>query len=231
MADHASLDRALRATWLLDELYARGFELEELEEDTPEGEAALAIRAHLAGHAQALRAAGATAERPEEFDFSAGGGSGGGPFWTFDSTPDLLKTAQLLHDLLVRIHLHVVSTRGDGAARRGAAELLAAAAAHAARIRQLRRTRFWLDVKPWISDVYPGYDFEFDEADDGPYSQYQVAELVYGAEPSVRTAATAGEDNRTHAGVVIPEGDASTEAFDEPIAPATADTVLALFLP
>ncbi len=232
MAHIPSLDRALRATWLLDELYLRALDEELLEGDTPEGDAAEQIRAHLAGHAAALRAAGATAARPDTFDFSAGAGTEGGPFFTFDGADEVLKTAQLLHDFLVRVHLHALGAQGaDRAARAVVAELLATAAAHAARIRQLRKTVSFADVKPWVSDVYPGFDFEFDEPDDGDYTQFGVAELVYGTEPPLSRPVTDGEDNRTHTGVVVTEGDASTEAFDEPIAPATADTVLDLFLP
>jgi hypothetical protein len=232
MADIASLNRALRATLLLDTLYREGVEEEVLEEDTPEGELALVVRRQLAGHAAALRSAGASTSPPQEVDLTGGAGSGAGPFFTLESPDDLLRTAQLLHDLLVRIHLHAFAAQGaDAALRARLAEVLATAASHAARVRELRATLSFVDVKPWVTDVYPGFDFEDEEPEDGPLSQFEIAERVYGREPVASTATTTGEDNRTHAGIAIPEGDRSTEAFDEPIAPATADTVLALFLP
>ncbi|HYW06605.1 MAG TPA: ferritin-like domain-containing protein [Longimicrobium sp.] len=233
MADVQSLNRSLRAVLLLDAIHARALGDELLERGTPEGTAATRIRADLAGHAAALRARGATGAAPAEPDFSAGAGSEEGPFSTFDSPDDVLRTAQLLHDFAVRVHLHTVVAQGaDTTARGSVVGILATASAHAARIRQLRASVSFADVKPWVTGTYPGFDFSSDDPPAGTLTQADVAARVYGADSGpVPPAATAGEDNRTHGGVPVAEGEASTEAFDEPIAPTAADAVLALFIP
>lgn len=230
MADVESLRRSLRVVLLLDELHARALDEELFEEDTPEHAASTLIRRDLAAHAAALRARGASALATGA-DFSAGAGSGDGPFFTFDSVDDVLRTAQLLHDFAVRVHLHAVRAQGADAAARGmVAGVLATAAAHAARVRELRAAVSFADVKPWITGTYPGGDFSFDDPPAGTLTQVDVAALVYGAESGPATPVTEGEDNRTHGGVAVAEGEPSTEAFDEPVTPASADAVIALFL-
>lgn len=218
MADIRSLDVLLRVIHLLDALYARALDGPELlYEDTPERAAVQAVRPHLAAHAARLRALGATRAAPAEgsIDWTGGGGREDGPFAPFVYVDDLLRLAQPLEDLAVRAALGAWEAQGDDAQAAAAlAGMLGTHARHAARIRQLRDVVSFVDVKPWVTDTYPGYDFGDDAA------LLQAVAPIY-----------AGEDNRVQPPFTFREGDtASTEAFDEPVAADVVDAFTSRFV-
>ena len=232
MADPNALNLLLRATYLLDALYAAGLDNPDLLPDgTPEYAAAALIRTHLAGHAARLRTLGGTLAAPEAgaVDLTGGAGSGEGPFaLVFFDQGEFLRVAQLAEDLAVRAYLGQLDAAApDDAAFAPLAGLHAATARHAAEVRRLRQALELSDVKPWVSGTAPGFDFEFFEG------QADVAALVYGPpDADFGPAATTNEANRVQGPVTFPEGDSRfTEAFDEPATAAQATAFLTLFVP
>lgn len=217
MADIQSLNALLRVVHLLDALYARALaEPELLYEETPERAAVQAIRPHLAAHATRLQALGATRAAPTQaqIDWTGAGGKRNGPFDPFVYVDDFLRLAQPLEDLAVRAALGAWEAQGDDTpAAAAVAGMLGAHARHAARIRQLRDLVSFIDVKPWVTDAYAGYDFDDPSLGD-------VVKPVY-----------AGEDNRVQPPFTFPQGDtASTEAFDEPLAADVVDAFTSRFV-
>lgn len=218
MADTQSLNALLRAVHLLEALYARGLAAPGLlAAGSAERAAAETIRGHLAGHAGALRALGATRPAPAvgSVDFTGGRGSGNGPFSPFASVDGFLRLAQPLEDLAVRAALGALEAQGaDAAAARAVAAMLGAHARHAARVRQLREAVSFIDVKPWVTGGYAGYDLAFEPAYAG------LVAAVYG-----------GEENRAQPPFTFPEHDAaSTEAFDEPLSAQAVDAATSAFV-
>jgi hypothetical protein len=167
--------------------------------------------AHVAFLKTAIQSLGQTPGTKPMFDFSAGSGSGNGPFKdVFTNYDTFLAVAQAFEDTGVRAY------KGQAGALISNNDVLTAAlnihsveARHASHIRQMRRARGGAAaaLKPWIT----GKDAA------------GVPQAIYD-----------GEENATQAGVVI-TGIASTvdvndatEAFDEPL---TASQVLAIVTP
>lgn len=239
MADVNALNLLLRVTELLDALHAFGLADPFLLPDgSPERAASDRIRAHLRGHAERLRALGATADAPapETIDWTGGGGSFAGPFQlVFFDGWELSRVMQLLHDLAVRAFLgQMTALAADPAAYEAVLRMHSAAARHAAQVRWNRQLAGYTDAKPWITGAMPGFDFSlFPPMEEGAPSQQDVAAMVYGADDQSGTApaASSGEDNRVQGRITLPAEPASSEAYDEPLAADQVAAVLALFVP
>ncbi|HYW13369.1 MAG TPA: hypothetical protein VE871_15525 [Longimicrobium sp.] len=239
MADVNALNLLLRVTDLLDALHAFGLQDPVLlPEGSPERVASERIRAHLRGHAERLRALGATADAPaaDAIDWTAGGGSFAGPFQlVFFDGWELSRVMQLLHDLSVRAWLgQMDALAADPAAYEAGVRMHATAARYAAQVRWNRQAAELTDAKPWITGAQPGFDFSlFPPAEEGAPSQLDVAAMVYGVDDQSGTApaASSGEDNRVQGRVTLPAEPASSEAYDEPLAAEKVAAVLTLFVP
>ncbi|MEJ7780210.1 MAG: ferritin-like domain-containing protein [Daejeonella sp.] len=167
---------------------------------------------HVAFLRTALQGLGKTPVAKPTFDFSAGNGSGAGPFATVFSNYDIfLAVAQVFEDTGVRAYKgQAPNLLRQGALLTAALNIHSVEARHAAKIRQMRKDR-GANVKPWITGkdngiglavVQPSYD---------------------------------GEELDTQAGVKITgingqaiSVNAATESFDEPL---TMAQVLAIVDP
>ena len=174
------------------------------------------VRDHENLHVSFLRTAltglGKTPVSKPTFDFSAGNGSGTGPFATVFTNYDIfLAVAQVFEDTGVRAYKgQAPNLLRQGALLTAALNIHSVEGRHAAKIRQMRQAR-GANVKPWItgkdngiglSVVQPSYD---------------------------------GEDLDTQAGIKITgingqaiSFNAATESFDEPL---TMAQVLAIVDP
>lgn len=174
------------------------------------------VRDHENLHVSFLRTAltglGKTPVSKPTFDFSAGNGSGTGPFATVFTNYDIfLAVAQVFEDTGVRAYKgQAPNLLRQGALLTAALNIHSVEGRHAAKIRQMRQAR-GANVKPWItgkdngvglSVVQPSYD---------------------------------GEDLDTQAGIRITgingqaiSFNAATESFDEPL---TMAQVLAIVDP
>ncbi len=166
---------------------------------------------------------GAAAIPKPTFDFTAGNGSGTGPFAGYlSSYPVQLAMAQTFEDTGVRAYKgQATNLQNNRTALTAALNIHSVEARHAAHIRQMRRA---LDaaipapqkpLKPWITLNYSGIDF--------PPAQANI-NLSY-----------AGEELTTQAGVNIAglggafnTASAASEGFDEPL---TGAQVLAIVDP
>lgn len=168
--------------------------------------------AHVAFLKTAITNAGGTPVTKPTFDFSAGKGSGNGPFKdVFNDYGLFLAVAQTFEDTGVRAY------KGRAAELVQAGDVLTAAlnihsveARHASHIRQMRKANNFGDVKPWIT----GKDSGIGDAVQASYN---------------------GEENTNQAGVEIVNingqtisSAAASEAFDEPL---TKDQVLSIVDP
>ena len=167
---------------------------------------------HVAFLRTALTGLGKTPVSKPTFDFSAGNGSGTGPFATVFTNYDIfLAVAQVFEDTGVRAYKgQAPNLLRQGALLTAALNIHSVEGRHAAKIRQMRQAR-GANVKPWItgkdngiglSVVQPSYD---------------------------------GEDLDTQAGIRITgingqaiSFNAATESFDEPL---TMAQVLAIVDP
>jgi hypothetical protein len=182
------------------------------------------IRDHELAHVEFLRRAlGASAIAKPTFDFTAGNGSGRGPYADVFSNYNTLKAvAQAFEDTGVRAYKGQAAALrpfrgpdGNNFALRAALQVHSVEARHAAQIRRLRGAFNEADLyKGWIT---------------GNQTDIPGTAAVY-----------AGEDNTTHAGVnvvnlvgrvapaIVIDRDAITEAWDEPL---TTAQVLAIVDP
>ena len=171
--------------------------------------------AHVAFLKSAIMAAGGTPAPLPVFDFSAGAGSGMGPFKdVFSSFELFLNVAQTFEDTGVRAYKDRAAEIAQGGAYLTAAlQIHSVEARHAAHIRSMRKAygSGVGNVKPWITGKMSGIN-----------------------SPLVQ-ASYDGEDNTKQATIEIVNingfsisFDAATEAWDEPL---TKDQVLAIVTP
>lgn len=170
--------------------------------------------AHVAFLQAAIKGVGATPVAEPTFDFSAGGGSGDGPFKdVFKDYKLLLAVAQVFEDTGVRAYKgQAAGLIENNTVLTAALDIHSVEARHAAHIRNLRsEVNSDRALKPWITGAKTG----------------RIGGVVH---PSY-----AGEQNTVQAGIEIKningmdiDEDAASEAFDEPL---TMKQVLAIVGP
>lgn len=202
------LNYALTLEYLEAEFYSKALMAPNL---IPAGDANMAIQtiskhetAHVNFLIAAITAAGGTPVAKPEFDFSAGKGSGTGPFnLVFTQFGYFLAVAQTFEDTGVRAYKgRAAELKGTGDVLTAALQIHSVEARHAAHIRLMRRNygSGVGDVKPWIT---------------GNMSTINI--------PAVQPSYD-GEENTNQAGVEIVNingfpisMNAASEAFDEPL--------------
>lgn len=138
------------------------------------------------------------------FDFTAGNGTGVGPFINvFSNYETFLAVAQVFEDTGVRAYKgQAGNLLGQGDLLEAALRIHSVEARHASHIRQMRKFNNFGDVKPWITGKQPGV----------------------GAADALVQGSYNGEDVTTQAGVNIVNiggqvisANAASESFDEPL--------------
>jgi hypothetical protein len=173
--------------------------------------------AHVSFLKTAIAAAGGTAVAKPTFDFSAGSGSGNGPFKdVFTNYQLFLAVAQTFEDTGVRAYKgRAAEIVKGGDYLTAALNIHSVEARHASHIRQMRKANNFGDVKPWITGKDTG---GIGAAVDASYK---------------------GEDNVSQAGVDITmlpgvganiSVNAATEAFDEPLSKADVLAIVGPFI-
>lgn len=212
------LNFALTLEYLEAAFYAKAVQSQDLKIPTQIGRKAIEdIGKHENQHVLFLTAAiqnsGGTPVKSPVFDFSAGSGSGNGPFKdVFKSYALFLAVAQAFEDTGVRAYKgQAGNLKGTGAVLTAALNIHSVEARHASTIRQMRQANGFGDVKPWITGKDTG-----------------------GIGAAVQ-ANYNGEENTVQAGIQIVgingkdiSVDDATEAFDEPL---TMDDVVKLVKP
>lgn len=196
---------ALTLEYLEAEFYTRGVAAAGLIPAGASQTAITIIRDHENQHVAFLRTAlqglGKTPVAKPTFDFSAGNGSGRGPFATVFTNYDIfLAVAQVFEDTGVRAYKgQAPNLLRQGALLTAALNIHSVEGRHAAKIRQMRKDR-GANVKPWITGKDNGIG-------------------LAAVQPSYD-----GEEMDTQAGVKITgingqaiSFNAATEAFDEPL--------------
>ena len=165
---------ALTLEYLEAEFYTRGVAAAGLIPAGASVAAITTIRDHENQHVAFLRTAltslGKTPVAKPTFDFSAGNGSGTGPFATVFTNYDIfLAVAQVFEDTGVRAYKgQAPNLLRQGALLTAALNIHSVEGRHAAKIRQMRKDR-GANVKPWITGkdngiglaaVQPSYDGE-----------------------------------------------------------------------
>ncbi len=207
---------ALTLEYLEAEFYTRGVAAAGLIPAGASLAALTVVRDHENQHVAFLRTAlqglGITPVAKPTFDFSAGNGSGTGPFATVFTNYDIfLAVAQVFEDTGVRAYKgQAPNLLRQGALLTAALNIHSVEARHAAKIRQMRKDR-GANVKPWITGKDNGIG-------------------LAAVQPSYD-----GEELDTQAGVKITgingtpiSFNAATESFDEPL---TMAQVLAIVDP
>ena len=171
---------------------------------------------HVAFLTGAIKSLGGTPVALPKFDYTAGAGSGNGPFkGLFDNYDVFLAVAQTFEDTGVRAYKgQAPALVGGGALLTYALDIHSVEARHASRIRKLRNSRGATDVKPWITLNESG---------------------IPGAAGAIVAPSYAGEDNTIQGGVQTVNlngynfsAATASEAFDEPL---TMMQVLAIVKP
>jgi hypothetical protein len=211
-----TLNFALTLEYLEAEFYQKGLDAAGLIPAGAPRNAILAIGAHETAHVTFLRnaitAAGGTPVPKPTFDFSAGNGSGNGPFKNvFTDYALFLAVSQAFEDTGVRAYKGQAGNLiSNNDVLTAALRIHSVEARHASHIRQMRRAQ-GANVKPWVTGkdtggigaaVQPIYD--------GEENTKQANIEIVGINGMAITA------------------DDATEAFDEPL---TKDQVLAIVDP
>jgi len=207
---------ALTLEYLESSFYLKGLQSKTLIPDTPQYDMFITIGTHEKEHVafltNAIKAAGGTPVAEPTFDYTAGSGSGNGPFAdVFTNYETFLAVAQTFEDTGVRAYKgQAAALVGGGAYLTAALDIHSVEARHASAVRQLRYAKAFATVKPWITLGDPG-----------------ISSIVNGN--------YAGEQNTVQAGVQIVDingfninAEAASEAFDEPL---TMSQVLGLVKP
>ncbi|RYD52042.1 MAG: ferritin-like domain-containing protein [Sphingobacteriales bacterium] len=162
---------------------------------------------------------GGTPKSEPRFDFTGGKGQGGGPFQdVLTNAATFIAVAQAFEETGVRAYKgQAKNLMTDKAVLTAALDIHSVEGRHAAYLRMVRKTKFNVDIKPWITGTESGIP--------------QPA-----AQPSY-----AGEDNTMQSTVniiTLPNSAtkanittaAATEAFDEPLDRATVEAILSNFI-
>jgi rubrerythrin len=170
--------------------------------------------AHVSFLKSAITASGGMPVAKPNFDFSAGSGSGNGPFKdVFTSYALFLAVAQTFEDTGVRAYKgRAAEIVKGGDVLTAALNIHSVEARHASHIRQMRKANAFGDVKPWITGKDSGIGAVVQASYDGE-------ENVIQATINITTLPGVGGNVSTNA---------ATEAFDEPL---TKSQVLAIVGP
>jgi len=201
------LNFALTLEYLEAEFYTMGIQSSSIKYPTAIGKKAIEDigrheRQHVLFLTAAIKNAGGKPVDKPKFDFSAGSGSGNGPFKdVFKNYQLFLAVAQAFEDTGVRAYKgQAGNLKGTGAVLTAALNIHSVEARHASTIRQMRESNGYGDVKPWITGK-----------DTGGIGAAVEANYM-------------GEENTMQAGIQIVgingkdiSADAATEAFDEPL--------------
>lgn len=210
------LNYALTLEYLEQEFYYTALQRPHLIPDTIQYETFNTIRTHEKEHVaflqMAIKSLGGTPVKSPKFDYTAGSGSGKGPLAdVFTNYETFLAVAQVFEDTGVRAYKgQAPKLVGGGPLLTAALDIHSVEARHASAVRQLRYSRAFATVKPWITLGDPGISSDFN--------------TEYG-----------GEQNTVQAGVQIVDingfnisDEAASEAFDEPL---SSTRVLAIVKP
>jgi hypothetical protein len=169
---------------------------------------------HVAFLQTTIQSLGGTPVASPNFDFTAGSGSGNGPYAdVFSNYETFLALAQVFEDTGVRAYKGQLATLVQGGALLTAVlDIHSVEARHASAIRQMRYAWAYATIKPWITERDPGISPAFNTEYDG-------------------------EQNYIQANIAIPDIngfnlnlDAATEAFDEPLSSTQVNAIIAPFV-
>lgn len=156
------LNYALTLEYLEAGFYTQGLDTKGLIPTTREYDAILTIGLHEKEHVAflqtAIKSLGGTPVSQPKFDYTAGSGSGNGPFkGVFDSYELFLAVAQTFEDTGVRAYKGQAGALAQGGALlTDALNIHSVEARHASMIRQMREERAFAHVTPWITLNYSG---------------------------------------------------------------------------
>ena len=156
------LNYALTLEYLESSFYKMGLSVSGLIPTTQEYDAILTIGTHEKEHVaflqSTIKALGGTPVSEPKFDFTAGAGSGNGPFSSvFSDYATFLAVAQAFEDTGVRAYKgQAGALAGGGAYLTAALNIHSVEARHASMIRQMRQERQFAEVTPWITLDYSG---------------------------------------------------------------------------
>jgi len=186
------------------------------------------IRKHEVAHVAFLQGVlGSRAIAKPTFDYTAGGGSGNGPFAdVFRNAQTFAAVAQTFEDTGVRAYKGQAATlMPNPTILEAALRIHSVEARHAARIRRMRRAAAGAgDTVRWSGTVRGGGVAAAGATDAGPQPTLVTAAFnaIYGAGANATTAPS--EANVTHAGINVSTLagasfglEAAQEAFDEPL--------------
>jgi hypothetical protein len=212
------LNYALTYEYLEQALYDTALKTQGLILSDADYDALVVIRTHEQEHVAFLQTTiqslgGAPVAAPK-FDFTAGGGSGNGPYAdVFSNYETFLALAQVFEDTGVRAYKGQLATLVQGGTLLTALmDIHSVEARHASQVRQMRYAWAYATIKPWITQGDPGISAAFN--------------TEYG-----------GEQNYIQANIAITDInglnldiDAATEAFDEPLSSTRIKVIIAPFL-
>jgi hypothetical protein len=156
------LNYALTIEYLEAGFYKMGLSVQGLIPTTREYDAILTIGTHEKEHVaflqSTIKALGGTPVSEPKFDYTAGAGSGNGPFASvFSDYATFLAVAQAFEDTGVRAYKgQAGALAGGGAYLTAALDIHSVEARHASMVRQMRQERQFADVTPWITLNYSG---------------------------------------------------------------------------
>jgi len=212
------LNFALTLEYLEQGFYYKGLLTKDLIPTTAEYDAFITIRTHEEEHVAFLqttiKSLGGTPVALPTFDYTAGSGSGNGPFAdVFTNYETFLDLAQAFEDTGVRAYKGQAATLvGGGALLTAALDIHSVEARHASAVRQIRYANSFTTAKPWITLGDSGISSAFNSN--------------YG-----------GEQNLVQAGINIVDingfninDEAASEAFDEPLSITRVQNLVAPFI-
>lgn len=169
---------------------------------------------HVAFLQTTIQSLGGTPVVSPTFDFTAGKGSGNGPYAdVFSNYETFLALAQVFEDTAVRAYKGQLATLVQGGALLTALmDIHSVEGRHAAGIRQMRYANAFGTIKPWITMGDPGISSAFN--------------TEYGGEQATIQANVQIVDiNGFNLDI-----DAASEAFDEPLSSTRINNIIAPFI-
>lgn len=153
------------------------------------------------------------------FDYTGGKGRGNGPFPdVMTNAATFIAVAQAFEETGVRAYKgQAANLMSDNAILTAALDIHSVEGRHASYLRMIRKMKFGVDIKPWITGVESGIP-------------QPAAKPTYAGEENTMQAAvniTGLPNKATNANITT---DAATEAFDEPLKKEEVEAILANFI-